>query len=132
MTQPMAFVLCALGSKALIDVWFKGSIFAYYRAWAELFRDEGKWWITRKFGELLSCRFCFSYHSSLWLTLLCVPILPWWSVIPWWLAVRTTTGFLDTLESLTDKTEELEHVRDAASPENPESLRAGDEGGFFG
>jgi hypothetical protein len=104
--QLMAFVLCVLGSKAIIDVWFKGSIFAWHRAWAELMRDEGKWWLTRKFGELMTCRFCFSYHSSLWLSLLCIPLLPWWMLIPWWLAVRTSTAFLDLFEEKLERTEE--------------------------
>lgn len=98
MNQVLAFITCVLGSKAILDVWFKGSIFAWHRAWAELIRDEGKWWLSRKFGELLTCRFCFSYHSSLWLSLCCLPILSWWILPPWWLAVRTSTWFLDLFE----------------------------------
>lgn len=100
MSQPMCFLLCVLGSKAVMDVWFKGSIFSWHRAWAELLRDEGEWWLSRKFGELLTCRFCFSYHSSLWLSLFCLPILNWWAIVPWWLAVRTTTAFVDQLDDL--------------------------------
>lgn len=110
MNQLFAFVLCVLGSKAVLDVWFKGSIFAWYRAWAELLRDAGEWWLSRKFGELMSCRFCFSYHSSLWLSLFCLPILPWWSIVPWWLATRTATDFLDQLEESLNVKKGNEHV----------------------
>ncbi len=95
----LAFVLCAFGSKAIIDCWFLGSIFSWYRAWAELIREEGSWWLSRKLGELLTCKFCFSYHSSLWLTLCCLPLMPsWWLMPPWWLAARTAARFLDILE----------------------------------
>ncbi len=103
MSQLMAFVLCVLGSKAVLDVWFKGSIFSWHRAWAELLRDEGEWWLTRKFGELATCRFCFSYHSSLWMSLFCLPILNWWIIIPWWLAVRSAAWFVDLLEELIER-----------------------------
>ena len=95
MNQLMSFVLCVLASRAILDVWFFGSIFAWHRAWAELLRDEGKLWLSRKFGELMTCRFCFSYHSSLWLSLFCLPVIPWWAFVPWWLAVRTATSLLD-------------------------------------
>ena len=110
MNQLFAFVLCVLGSKAILDVWFKGSIFAWHRAWAELLRDAGEWWLSRKFGELMSCRFCFSYHSSLWLSLFCLPILPWWAFVLWWLATRTATDFLDQLEESLNVKKGNEHV----------------------
>ena len=132
MSQLMAFVLCCLGSKAILDVWFLGSIFSWYRAWAELIRDEGEWWLSRKFGELLSCRFCFSYHSSLWLSLFCLPVLPWWSIVPWWLAVRTTTAFIDSFEDFlnvkkgqTDDGKEIAVGSDDGAPDN------GSSGSFF-
>ena len=102
MTIPFAFAVCVLASKAIIDVWFKGSIFAYGRAWGELLRDEGKWWLTQKFGELISCRFCFSYHTALWVSLACIPILSWWMFPVWWLAVRTATGLIDLIEEKLD------------------------------
>lgn len=130
MTQLMCFVLCVLGSKAILDVWFLGSIFANYRAWAELFRDEGKWRLTKLLGELLSCRFCFSYHSSLWMTLCFIPVIPWWGLLPWWLAVRTTTGFLDTFEALLERTGE-DNVEQSSSAEHPGTLRDGNKEGFF-
>jgi hypothetical protein len=103
MTQVLAFVLCALASKAVLDVWFKGSIFSWHRAWAELLRDEAKWKVSRLFGELMTCRFCFSYHTSLWLSLFCLPVVPWWAIAPWWLAVRTVTSFIDTFEEMLDE-----------------------------
>jgi hypothetical protein len=121
MSQPMCFLLCVLGSKAVLDVWFNGSIFSWHRAWAELLRDEGEWWLSRKFGELLTCRFCFSYHSSLWLSLFCLPILNWWVIVPWWLAVRTTTAFVDQLEQLIERkmSDGTATEPDATSGENP-------------
>jgi hypothetical protein len=115
MTQLFAFVLCVLASKAVLDVWFKGSIFAWYRAWAELLRDAGEWWLSQKFGELMTCRFCFSYHSSLWLSLFCLPVLPWWALVPWWLAVRTATAFLDQFEESLDV--KINHMS-SATPES--------------
>lgn len=126
MTMPLAFALCVLASKALGDVWFKGSIFARGRAWGELYRDEGKWWVTQKFGELISCRFCFSYHTALWVSLFCIPLLPYWIIPVWWLAVRTATGFLDLLEEKLDgqaETSDAPRADDGAhAPVNSTSL----------
>jgi len=100
--QLMAFVSCVLASKAVLDVWFNGSIFSWHRAWAELLRDEGAWKVSRLLGELLTCRFCLSYHTSLWFTLCCIPILPWWALAPWWFAVRTAARFVDIFEEKLD------------------------------
>jgi hypothetical protein len=118
MTQALAFVLCVLASKAVLDVWFKGSIFSWHRAWAELLRDEGKWKLSRLFGELMTCRFCFSYHTSLWMSLFCLPVLPWWALVPWWLAVRTTTYFVDSLEEALDERKNTSGNNDGEIPDN--------------
>lgn len=127
MNQLMSFALCVLASRAVLDVWFLGSIFAWHRAWAELLRDEGKWWLTQKFGELMTCRFCFSYHSSLWLSLFCLPTIPWWAFVPWWLAVRTTTSLLDKLFPY-----EEESNGSVAGGENNISVSDNDGSSFFG
>jgi hypothetical protein len=131
MSQLLAFMTCVLGSKALLDVWFKGSIFAWHRAWAELIRDEGKWWLSRKLGELLTCRFCFSYHSSLWLSLCCLPILSLWMLPPWWLAVRTATWFLDLFEDRLEKGNSINEQHTDASRANDGTHGHGSEASFF-
>lgn len=77
---------------AVLAVWFKGDLFAHWRARAEAVRDDPGPGPVRSFGrffgELLTCPFCFSYHVAGALTLVGVVagLLPW-PVAPFvWLA----------------------------------------------
>jgi len=55
------FALMTLASAAILEAWFKGSIFALRRAKFE--ESDGR------FAELMTCPFCLSYHAP-WLAAL--------------------------------------------------------------
>lgn len=84
-----------VAAKAILDAWFLGSVFADWRAQGQELRDNGSWMITRFFGGASSCRFCFSYHTTLVLSILSLPVLPscwllpaiWFAsqAVAWWL-----------------------------------------------
>lgn len=58
------FLLLILAGDALLVAWFKGSLFATFRAKAQAWQSSSsnvKWF----FGELLSCSKCLPLHMSI-------------------------------------------------------------------
>jgi hypothetical protein len=53
--------LLALATGAVVDVWLNGSIFAGWRARAEVWENT--------LSELLGCSLCLNYQVPIWLTL---------------------------------------------------------------
>jgi hypothetical protein len=83
-------LLLALAIGAVVDVWLNGSIFAGWRAYAEVW--EGK------LAELAGCPLCLNYQAAIWLTLglVILPLaLPWWAaLVPRTLLIVLATGRL--------------------------------------
>lgn len=81
-----------MATAAVLAVWFKGDLFARWRARAEALRDDPESGtlraVGRFFGELLTCPFCFSYHVAGVLSLAAVAsgLLPWPVAMLVWLA----------------------------------------------
>ena len=91
----LTVVIVAAASKAALDAWFEGSIFATFRAYAEVWAySDNKALLL--LGELLTCRFCLGYHVTFWLALLCCfnnfNFIP---LVPVWLAARAVEGFIE-------------------------------------
>lgn len=92
----LGFVVAVLGVRAVLDAWFGGGLFAEWRAACQFYRDEGRWWVGRKAGELFSCRLCLSYWAAAAAVLLTAPLLPsWWLAPAWWLGVAGATRVLE-------------------------------------
>jgi len=71
MTALLDFVAVVLASGAIIEVWHKGSIFAYTRAYVQALQDAtDPDTIKGKLLELAMCPFCKSYHVPFWLYVL--------------------------------------------------------------
>lgn len=91
----LAAFIVAVASKAALDAWFEGSIFATFRAHAEAWAySDNK--LLLLLGELLTCRFCLGYHVTFWLALLCcfnnLNFIP---LVPVWLAARAIEGLIE-------------------------------------
>lgn len=72
--------LIVFATKAVLDAWFEGSVFATARAYAEAWKESDKT-IVRLFGELLSCRFCLGYHASFVFSIMCCAFISNWLLI---------------------------------------------------
>jgi hypothetical protein len=72
--------LVVAATKAVLDAWFEGSVFATARAYAEAWKMSDRR-VVSLFGELLSCRFCLGYHVSLILSVTFCFLLPSWVLI---------------------------------------------------
>lgn len=83
-------VLLIPATAALMDAWFKGSLFASERARLEVQQQLPGGRGHR--ATLLLCRFCLSYHAPLWVGLLLV--LPAWLLEA---ALGPTAGLLARL-----------------------------------
>lgn len=71
MTQLLDFIAVILAAGAIIDVWHKGSIFAYSRAYVQAMQDTtDPDTVKGKLLELAMCPFCKSYHVPFWLYVL--------------------------------------------------------------
>lgn len=55
--------LVAVATKAALDAWFEGSVFATARAYSEAWKESNSK-ILSLVGELLTCRFCLGYHMA--------------------------------------------------------------------
>ena len=66
----LAVVVVALASKAALDAWFEGTIFATARAHTEVWKYSDRKGIAL-IGDLMTCRFCLGYHVCFWLSFLC-------------------------------------------------------------
>jgi hypothetical protein len=73
------FIVLALAARACLDAWFEGSLFADWRARAEVWDN----WL----GVLLGCRFCLAYHMP-WLVLAAAYVPGLWLEAPWQLLSR--------------------------------------------
>jgi hypothetical protein len=73
-------LLVTFATKAVLDAWFEGSVFAIGRAYAEAWKSSDKK-ITSLLGELLSCRFCLGYHVSFLLSITCCAFISNWLLI---------------------------------------------------
>lgn len=81
-------VLVAIASKAALDAFFEGSLFAMARAYGEAMKYSDRK-IVSIVGELLSCRFCLGYHVTFWLSVLCcISGISWLLLVPVALASR--------------------------------------------
>lgn len=71
MTTALDFVAVILASGAIIEVWHKGSVFAYARAYVQALQDTtDPETLKGKLLELAMCPFCKSYHVPFWLYIL--------------------------------------------------------------
>lgn len=71
MTQLLDFIAVILASGAVIEVWHRGSIFAYSRAYVQALQDTADPdTLKGKLLELAMCPFCKSYHVPFWLYVL--------------------------------------------------------------
>ena len=66
----LAVVVVALASKAALDAWFEGSVFATARAHTEVWKYSDRKGVAL-IGDLMTCRFCLGYHVCFWLSFLC-------------------------------------------------------------
>lgn len=66
----LAVVVVALASKAALDAWFEGSVFATARAHTEVWKYSDRKGVSL-IGDLMTCRFCLGYHVCFWLSFLC-------------------------------------------------------------
>jgi hypothetical protein len=66
----LAAVIVALASKAALDAWFEGTIFATARAHTEVWKYSDRKGVAL-IGDLMTCRFCLGYHVCFWLSFLC-------------------------------------------------------------
>ena len=73
----IATFLAAVATKAALDAWFEGNVFALARAYAEAWRSSDRK-VVSLFGELLSCRFCLGYHASFVFSIICCLLLNNW------------------------------------------------------
>lgn len=75
-------LVLVLATDALLVAWFKGSIFASYRARAEAWQVS-KGILRPFFGELLSCPKCLPFHVAFWLYLaaLLIPYGVGWHLV---------------------------------------------------
>lgn len=89
MTEALLYaIMAALASRAAMDAWFEGSIFATARAYSEAWRySDTK--MTSLLGELLTCRFCLGYHVTFWFSVLyCINGASWLLLLPVALTAR--------------------------------------------
>ena len=81
-------LMVAMASKAALDAFFDGSVFATIRAYWEAMKYSDRK-IVSIVGELLSCRFCLGYHVTFWLSVLCcINGISWLLLVPVALASR--------------------------------------------
>ena len=81
-------VLVAVASKAALDAFFEGSLFAMARAYTEAMKYSDRKTVSL-IGDLFSCRFCLGYHVCFWLSVLCcINGISWLLLVPVALAAR--------------------------------------------